>query len=333
MRFGLSLPHYGYSFGSGEELTWPRVVDAAVAAEAAGFDSVWVSDHFLANLSRYGGPDGPVGTFEPFTALAAIATRTERVRLGTLVAAASFRHPAHVAKMSTTIDLLSGGRFELGLGAGWNEEEYEAFGYEFGSVGDRFDGLEDALGVLTHLFADEEPVSYEGKVHRLQDAYLQPRPAQPGGPPIWLGGKGGPRGLRLAARHASGWNTVWRWTPEDYAELVRRLEEACEAEGRDPATLRRSVGLYTLIGEDERDLDERWRALQRWAPGDALAGELLEHYARGALVGTPERIRETVAAFEALGVEELILAPASLPFAVPDPSQLDVVAEVLLTRD
>jgi F420-dependent oxidoreductase-like protein len=331
MRYGLSLPHYGYSFGEGEELEWPRVVDAALRAEGAGFDSVWVSDHFFADLARYGGPEGPVGTFEPFTALAAIATRTERVRLGTLVAAASFRHPAHVAKMATTIDLLSGGRFELGLGAGWNQQEYEAFGYEFGSAGDRFDGLEEALAVITRLFAEEEPVSYEGPRLTLRDAYLQPRPAQPGGPPVWLGGKGGPRGLRLAARYAAGWNTVWRVTPEDYAGLVRRLEAACEAEGRDPATLRRSVGLYTLVGEDERDLDARWRALQRWTPGDALSGELLETYARGALVGTPESVRETVKAFEALGVEEIIVAPASLPFAVPDASQLDVLREVLLS--
>jgi F420-dependent oxidoreductase-like protein len=330
MRFGLSLPHYAYSFPAGEPLEWGRVVDSARRAEDLGFDSVWVSDHFFADLGRYGGPPGPVGTFEPFTALAAIATRTQRVRLGTLVAAASFRHPAHVAKMATTIDLLSGGRFDLGLGAGWYEEEHVALGYEFGTVGERFDILQETLEVVTRLFAEEEPASHDGKRVRLQDAYLHPRPAQPGGPPIWLGGKGGPRGLRLAARFAAGWNTVWRWTVDDYAELVGRLEAACEAEGRDPATMRRSVGLYTLVGADQEDLHDRWRTLQRWAPGDALSGEMLEDYARGALVGTPERVAETVAAFEGLGVEEIILAPASLPFAISDDEHLDVIADVLL---
>jgi probable F420-dependent oxidoreductase len=330
MRFGLSLPHYGYSFPDGGPLEWRRVVGYATRAETLGFHSAWVSDHFFADLARYGGPPGPVGTFEPFTALAAIATHTGRIRLGTLVAAAGFRHPAHVAKMATTIDLLSAGRFDLGLGAGWNEEEYVSFGYEFGSVGDRFDALEEALRVVTRLFDEEEPADLEGSRIRLSGAYLHPRPAQPGGPPVWVGGKGGPRGLTLAARYGAGWNTVWRWTPEDYAVRSRALDEAAEREGRDPATIRRTVGLYTLIGEDERDLTARWRALQRWAPGDALAGDPLDDYARGALVGTSERVRETVDAFEALGVEELILAPASLPFAVSDDSQLDVIAEVLL---
>jgi F420-dependent oxidoreductase-like protein len=331
MRFGLALPHYGYSFPDGGPLEWGRVVDYARRAEALGFDSVWVSDHFFADLSRYGGPDGPVGTVEPFTALAALATHTDRVRLGTLVASTSFRHPAHVAKMATTIDLLSGGRLDLGLGAGWMEAEYRAFGYEFGSVGERFDVLEEALEILTRLFGEAEPVDFVGPTIRLQEAYLHPRPAQAGGPPIWLGGKGGPRGLSLAARFAHGWNSVWRWTPEDYAAVSARLDTACENVDRDPATLRRSVGLYTLVGADEEDLVARWRALQRWAPGDALAGELLEDYARGALVGTPDQVAEQVAAFEGLGVEEIILSPASLPFAVADDEQLDAIAETLLT--
>lgn len=331
MRYGLSLPHYAYSFPDGGPLEWARVVDYARRAEDAGFDSVWVSDHFFADLDRYGGPRGPVGTVEPFTALAGLAVHTERVRLGTLVAAASFRHPAHVAKMATTIDLLSGGRFDLGMGAGWFQGEYEAFGYEFGSAGDRFDTLEESLQVLTRLFAEEEPADYEGPNITLRAAYLHPRPAQRGGPPLWIGGKGGPRGLALAARFGDGWNSVWRWTPEDYGEVSRRLDEACERAGRDPATLRRSVGLYTLVGEDEEDLVSRWRALQRWAPGDALAGELIEDYARGGLVGTPDRVRETVAAFEALGVEEIIVAPASLPFAVADDGLLEVIGESLLS--
>lgn len=330
MRFGLALPHYGYSFPDGGPLDWGRVIEYARRAETLGFDSLWVSDHFFSDPSRTPGPQELLATVEPFTALAALATHTERVRLGTLVASGGFRHPAHVAKMATTIDLLSGGRFDLGLGAGWMEAEYTAFGYDFGTVGERFDLLEESLEVLTRLFGEAEPVDYVGKRITLQEAYLHPRPPQSGGPPIWLGGKGGPRGLKLAARFAHGWNTVWRWSPRDFAEVSGRLDRACEDVDRDPATLRRSVGLYTLVGEDEVDLHDRWRALQRWAPGDALAGEMLEDYARGALVGTPEQVAEQVAAFEALGVEEIILSPASLPFAVAEDSELDVIADVLL---
>src|SRR6266511_3491666 len=145
MRIGLALPHYDFSFPEGEGLTWPGVLEAAQRAERLGFDSVWISDHFFLDLERYGGPAEPLGSVEPFTALAALAVRTERVRLGTLVACAAFRHPAIVAKMATAIDLASGGRLDLGLGAGWYRREFEAFGYPFGTTGERFRNLEDTV--------------------------------------------------------------------------------------------------------------------------------------------------------------------------------------------
>src|ERR671934_2132014 len=137
MRIGLALPHYDYP-APGAELSWDGLVEATHRAEALGFDSAWISDHFFLDISRYGGPEGLVGTPEAFMAVAALATLTERIRLGTLVACAPFRHPAHVAKMSAAIDIASGGRFDLGLGAGWYEKEFAAFGYEFGSTGERF---------------------------------------------------------------------------------------------------------------------------------------------------------------------------------------------------
>src|SRR5262245_27490098 len=169
--------------------------------------------------------------------LAGLAARTERVRLGTLVLSAGFRHPAIVAKGASAIDRLSGGRMEIGLGAGWFEEEYEAFGMPFGTVGERFDLLEDTLGYLAALFGPE-PASFEGKRFSLDDAYDRPRPMQEPRPPTLVGGKGGPRLLRIAARYADGWNTVWRWTPEAYAPLANAAREACEREGRDPAEFR-----------------------------------------------------------------------------------------------
>jgi probable F420-dependent oxidoreductase len=329
MKIGLALPHYDFSFPDGELLTWPRLLEAAQRVESLGFDSAWISDHFFWDLDRYGGSDAPQGTVDPFVALAGIAAVTDRIRLGTLVASAPFRHPAHVAKMATTIDLASGGRFDLGLGAGWYEREFAAFGYEFGSMADRFAILEESVKVIAGLFR-EGPFDHHGKRFSLFGAYNHPRPAQEGGPPIWIGGKGGQRLLRLVAHHATGWNTVWRWTPKRYAERVKAMRKVSESEGRDPESVRLSVGLYSLVGEDERDLVSRFRALQRWAPGGALDGELLDEYARETLSGTPERCLEVLAAYSELGVEELIVGAASVPFAVYDWSMVELIAEAII---
>src|SRR6059058_607204 len=153
MRIGLALPHYDYPTPDGL-LSWQDLLEATLRAEALGFDSAWISDHFFLDITRYGGPPGAVGTPEAFTALAALATRTERIRLGTLVACAPFRHPAHVAKMATTIDLVSGGRFDLGIGAGWYEREFAPFGYEYPSTRDRFGILEESVEVIAGLFGE-----------------------------------------------------------------------------------------------------------------------------------------------------------------------------------
>jgi probable F420-dependent oxidoreductase len=329
MRIGLALPHYDFSFPDGKPLSWPRLVDAAQRAEALGFDSVWISDHFFLDLARYGGPADPSGTVEPFTALAALATATERVRLGTLVACAPFRHPAHVAKMATAIDLISEGRFDLGLGAGWYEPEFTAFGYELASTGERFAILEESVQVIAGLFA-EGPFTHEGKRFQIEGAYNRPRPAQPGGPPIWIGGKGGDRLLRLVARHASGWNTVWRRSPDSFAERAHKLRLVAETEGRDPDSVRLSVGLYTILGEDQRDVSRRFEALQRWTPGGALDREDLEDYARETLTGTPQECVQKLATFAGAGAEEFIVGAGSVPFSVADWSMVELVAEALI---
>jgi probable F420-dependent oxidoreductase len=330
MRFGLALPHYDFSSPDGAPMTWDRLAATARRAEELGFDSVWISDHFFLTLGRYGGPDDIYGSAEPLTALAGLAAVTERVRLGTLVLGAGFRHPALLAKAAVTIDLLSGGRLDLGLGAGWYEDEYGAFGYRFGSAGERFEILEETVEVLGLLFGEKEPVTWEGRHFRLEEAYCRPRPVQEPRPPLWLGGKGGPRLLRLVARRADGWNTVWVWTPEAYAERARALDEACRREGRDPATVARSLGLYTLVGEDERDLVARYRALQRWMPGGGLDGELLDDWARDKLVGTPEAVIHRLADFAAMGVGEFIVSAASLPFAIYDESMLELFARSVI---
>src|SRR5207253_1546213 len=262
-----------------------QLLDAAVRAESLGFDSAWISDHFFANLGRYGGPDEYIGSVEPFTALAAIAARTTRIRLGTLVACAPFRHPAHVAKMVTAIDLVSGGRFDLGIGAGWYEAEFDAFGYDFATLGERFSILEESVEVIARLFRDEQ-VDFDGEHFHLDGAFNHPAPAQPNGPPIWIGGKGGPRQFRLVARHAAGWNSVWRWTPEPFSERVQELRPVAESEGRDPATVRVSLGLYALVGEDEADVAARFKAMQAWTPGGGIDAVNLAAYATDTVTGT-----------------------------------------------
>jgi alkanesulfonate monooxygenase SsuD/methylene tetrahydromethanopterin reductase-like flavin-dependent oxidoreductase (luciferase family) len=231
--------------------------------------------------------------------------------------------------MSAALSLYSGGRFDLGIGAGWYEEEFEAFGVPFGTVGERFSILEEtmeAVGLL--LRSRDEAVTFEGEQFELRDALLRPHP---GDVPLWLGAKGGPRSLRLAARLADGWNTVWRWTPEAYASRVKALREVCEREGRDPATMRLSLGLSTLVGLDDADVRERYERFRSWSPGGGLDDVALEEFAGDTLTGTPDEIRERIAFFDDLGVEEMIVNPGPTPFAFPDPEIVQVFAEEIIS--
>jgi probable F420-dependent oxidoreductase len=324
MRFGLALPQYGFSLPSGEvgfetTATWAR------RAEELGFNSVWLSDHFFYTFARYGGDPTPSPVIEPLTALAGLAAITSRVRLGTLVLCAPFRHPALLAKMAATIDRLSGGRLDLGLGAGWFKEEFEAFGFRFGPIGERFAVLEDTLAAMSALQSGE-PATYVGSNFALRDARMLPAPVN-GRVPVWVGGKGGPRLLRLIAKYADGWNVVWRVDPDSYAGRADAARAAFELAGRDPSTLRLSVGLYTLVGGDEdaaRAAFERGRAR---FPGGAMDADTWESWRADTLSGTPDQLIERVRRFEELGVEELVISPSVLPFTVDDPEILDLLAE------
>jgi probable F420-dependent oxidoreductase len=329
MRLGLALPHYDFSIPGVSPVTFDAVAEVAVRAERLGFESVWLSDHFFSTLERYGGGPQRYGSLEPLATLAGLAAATERVRLGTLVLSAGFRHPAVLAKAATAIDRVSGGRLELGLGAGWFEDEYEAFGMPFGAVGERFDVLEDALGYLDALFGPE-PASFEGGRFSLRGAFNHPRPVQEPRPPLLVGGKGGPRLLRLVARYADGWNTVWRWTPEAYAPLARAARESCERAGRDPSTLRLSLGLFTVVGESEADLAARYERIGRVLPTGVTQATPLEALRVDGLVGTPEEVLERLSRFVEIGVDELVVCPAPVWFALPDPSMLDLLAERVL---
>jgi probable F420-dependent oxidoreductase len=329
MRFGLALPHYDYSFPDGQPATFERILRYAQMAEDLGFDSVWISDHFFLSLARYGGPDVANGTPEALTVLAGIAARTERVRLGTLVLSAPLRHPAILAKSASAIDRISGGRLTLGLGAGWYESEFEAFGLPFAPLGDRFSMLEETLQVLGLLF-EGDPIDHEGKHFRLEGAVNKPPAVQRPRPPILLGAKGGPRALSIAARLADAWNFSWRVTADAYRAKRDAADRACEKVGRDPSSLERSVGLYTLIGADAGDLEDRYARLQVRAPGGALDDVPLTDFARGGLVGTADDALEIVSRFADLGVSEMVVDPSSVPFRVGDDEDIRVFAELLL---
>jgi probable F420-dependent oxidoreductase len=328
MRFGLSLPQYGFSLPGGAPITFDQMAAWARRAEAMGFDSVWISDHFFYSFARYGADPSPISSLEPLTAIAGLAGVTEHIRLGTLVLGAPFRHPSIVAKMATTIDGLSRGRLDLGIGAGWLGEEFTAFGYPFGSVKDRFERLEETLQVL-HALSSGRSVSFDGPTVSLREARLLPAPVQ-GRLPIWVGGKGGPRLLRLAARYADGWNSVWRWTPEAFGERMAYAREACEHEGRDPASFRSSVGLYSLIGEDDRAFAGAFERAAATMPGAAMRGEDPASWRSDTLSGTPDQVIDRIGAFEAAGAEEIIVAPWVLPFAIPESSQVELFVDRVL---
>ena len=201
---------------------------------------MWLSDHLFLDLAKYGGPAEPSACYDPVVALAALARAVPEVRLGTLVLLEALRPASVLAKSLATLDRLSGGRVDAGLGAGWYEPEYEAIGLPMPRPGVRLDRLVDAVTVLTGLLGGG-PCTYAGRHHRAVGAENRPAARQSPRPRVFVGGKGD-RLLRIVAEHADGWNTCWAWTPDAYRERLTVLERACATIDRDPATVWRSLG-------------------------------------------------------------------------------------------
>jgi alkanesulfonate monooxygenase SsuD/methylene tetrahydromethanopterin reductase-like flavin-dependent oxidoreductase (luciferase family) len=328
VKLGLALPHYDFSFPTPGPATFDRVAGYAERADTQGWHQVWVSDHFWLDLARYGGSSGRQGTPECWTTLAALAVRTGRVRLGSLVLVVGFRPPTLLAKMAATLDQLAGGRLDLGLGAGWGEQEHVENGLPFPPPGERLVMLEEALGVLRALLA-ETPGSFAGRHYRAERAPVLPGPVQRPRPPLWVGGKGD-RLLGVVARAADGWNLCWSVTSEAYRQRLDVLAAACARVDRPFADVRRSLGLATLIGRDADDLVARWRRLQAWTPGGALDRVELRDWAASRLVGTPAEVLGQLRDWEARGVEQVVCTFAGVPFAVFEDEQLDLAAELVL---
>jgi alkanesulfonate monooxygenase SsuD/methylene tetrahydromethanopterin reductase-like flavin-dependent oxidoreductase (luciferase family) len=324
MRIGLALPQYDYSVAGERPLRFDTIVEHARLAERGGADSVWLSDHLFLDLAKYGGSAQREGCFDPIVTLSALARAVPRVRLGTLVLLEALRPAAVLAKALATVDCVSGGRLDVGLGAGWYEPEYAELGMDMPRPGARLDRLVDALEVVKGLLGGG-PFTYVGAHHSARDAVNRPAAVQQPRPRVFVGGKGD-RLLRLAAQHADGWNTCWVWTPDAYAERLRVLDDACASVGRDPATMWRTLGLYALCGADERDLERRFERLREQSPPGVLDGVDLATFRVGRLVGTVDEVRDQLRAWAELGVDTLVLGVGAVPFQV---SALDDV-EVLL---
>jgi F420-dependent oxidoreductase-like protein len=244
--FGYHMPNFTYE-GVPDSALFERVVELAQAAEANGFDMVTVMDHFY-QINGVGPEEAPM--LEGYTTLGALAARTQRVLLGTMVSGVTYRNPAMVAKMTTTLDVISKGRAVLGLGAAWNESEHAGYGFEFPPIGRRLDRLEEALAICKAMLTEERP-SFEGRYYRIERALNNPRPIQPNGPKILVGGGGERRTLRLAAQYAD--ITNWFGSLDEAAPKLAILDRHCQDVGRDPATILRTISVPILLVESERD--------------------------------------------------------------------------------
>jgi F420-dependent oxidoreductase-like protein len=293
-RFGIQLPNF--SDHSSAEL-FEHLAHLAATIEETGFDSLWVMDHYL-QLPPLGGPDQPM--LEAYALLGALAARTRRVQLGTLVTGVTYRNPGLLAKIVTTLDVISGGRAILGIGGAWYDVEHEAFGVDYPADRVRLDMLEEAVQICRALFTGDD-VDFEGTHFRLSHARNLPRPVQPGGPKIMIGGGGEKRTLRLVAQYADQCNVTG-----DVATLSHKIDVLrghCAEVGRDPAEIGITwMTVAVLTASEENTGDVRAMLAAGGSPGETA----------GFTVGQPEEIPDLVAGHIAAGVDEVIF---SLPFA------------------
>jgi alkanesulfonate monooxygenase SsuD/methylene tetrahydromethanopterin reductase-like flavin-dependent oxidoreductase (luciferase family) len=275
---------------------WKEVLERAKMAEEVGFDSIWISDHLIHRFP--GVPD--YGIWEAWSLVSALAATTSRVQIGTWVLCSGFRNPALLAKMADTVDEISAGRLILGIGSGWHEPEYTAFGYPFDNRVARF---EEAIAIIHGLLRDGH-VDFEGRFYQARDCEVRPRGPRTAGAPLMIGTIGGtplarrlnvpgnsPKMLELVARYADIWNCPWINDPSEVPEIMRMVDSACLAAGREPATLQRTHGLMLNL--------PGWES----APGNAVVRE--GRMAMGAVNGSVEEHAELLLRFAAAGVNEV----------------------------
>jgi F420-dependent oxidoreductase-like protein len=296
--FGLQIPNFDHAAPDAE--MFDHTVARADAAERSGFDSVWVMDHFW-QLPALGGPDEPI--LEAYTLLGALAARTERVQLGTLVTGVTYRNPALLAKMATTLDVISKGRAILGIGAAWYEEEHDGYGFSYPRAGERLDRLEEAVQICRAMFRDERP-TFRGRYYSIVDARNVPRPVRDGGPPIMIGGSGERRTLRLVAQYADMCNVAGG--PATVAHKLDVLRGHCKDVGRDAVEIV-TTRLGTLVLTSSAEETERTAGFLRGMAGDAFGEQFT--------VGEASQVVDQVGALVDTGLNGLIF---NMPLSDPD---------------
>jgi F420-dependent oxidoreductase-like protein len=291
---------------------WPTLRDACLAVESAGWDGLWVDDHLLADE---GDPADP--KLEGWATLAALAVLTERVRLGLLVGANTFRSPGLTAKLATTVDHLSGGRSVLGLGGGWFGREHDAFGIDFGSgFGERLDRLDEATGLIRRLL-DGERVTHDGRFYAMHDALCEPRPIQPR-LPILIGGSGPTKTLRTTARYADLWNGYG--PPDRIAATSEVLRDRCAEIGRPYEAIERTVTLHGVVRDTAAEARDVWAAT---AAANGLTGTAQSDGTdRGLTIGgPPDEVAAFVDEYARIGISEVI-------FVFRSPVDLETIGRV-----
>ena len=324
MRFALMIePQQGLSYGD--------QVAIARRAEANGFETLFRSDHYQSF-------PGPVGrpTTDAWAVLAGLARDTERIGLGALVSPVTFRHPGNFAKVVTTVDEMSGGRIEVGVGAGWNDLEHRQLGLPFPPIAERADLLEDTLAILHGLWGEPDGWSYTGHQVTIEDATFHPKPVDVPGRPrtsiggarprILVGGGGTPRSFRIAARYADEFNHNTK-SPDHTREAYAEIDAACRAIGRDPGTLTRSAMVGVLVGRSEAEMSARGAAVAEAFGSDPDDVEWLEERTTRWITGTPAAARRGLERYEAVGVERIVLQDF-LPW---DLDMIDVMGEALIS--
>jgi F420-dependent oxidoreductase-like protein len=297
--FGFQIPGFRHAGATDAEM-FDRTLEHAQAAERGGFTSVWVMDHFW-QLPALGGPDEPI--LEAYTLLGALAARTERVQLGTLVTGVTYRNPALLAKMVTTLDVISHGRAILGIGAAWYEPEHVGMGFDFPGTRERLDRLEEAVQICRALFRDERP-TFDGRYYRTKDARIVPAPLQPGGIPIMIGGSGEKRTLRLVAQYADMCNV--HGGPETLRQKLEVLRGHCDAVGRDPEEIT-TTRLGTLMLAGDADEAARTREFVVGMAGDGFGEQFT--------IGTADEVVQQVEQLVATGIDCLIF---NMPLTDPE---------------
>lgn len=287
IRFGIQIePQFGFSFHD--------VVDIARIAEQTGCHALWSSDHLL-----WDDHSEQRNCLEAWTLLTALAPLTTTLRLGTLVTCNSYRHPGMLAKMVACLDRISGGRIDCGIGAGWKELEYRAYGIPFPSVGVRMAQLGEAVQVLKRLWT-RDYASFQGQHYQLDNATCRPKPVQH--PlPLWIGGQGEKKLLRLVAEAADGWNMVLGSTLAQVRHKLNVLQQHCDAVGRDIATLDKSLFILTYLFDSEREYDQMVSDQARLLGPDSVAS--LQRARQLGLAGSAEQVTETLTQYLACGFD------------------------------